>query len=690
MRLARLWATLVFCAVLAESAAAEKMLSSGWFYSGDSFKVGEAIVYVEHFAYWKPPEMDNRSRYTADAEDMEDEEFDKEANWRFQDIERNRLYLTRNNRGIVLKLTGCFDENLVEYCFKEISWWDKDHGGTAKYEGGELKPALQIEVKQLEAIIQVTELVEPTLVDKFEEARVTVKLENTGTEPANTVEYRESWSGPVVIRTPSGLSLEEGELRWTGTLRSNDIRTFSYYISPQTDERAESKSNLSYQYRGRTVNQTSSASLSVRSPVTVAAGIQPASTGVEETTKYSFSATNNDLSEKMQMDVLVSFPRELDLLSNFEGTEEDPGLLRVTKTLGAEDSYAFSMLLRGHFTGEYLIRTTALFDVRNEEIERAFNSTYLIEQGRLTPVIRFDADSVEGGSPVIVRALLINIEADQHLVDIVGTLESPLFERPFTFELEQLVAGTAEVVFDAPVATPISSADVQDTFNLTGTYRLASGEQFSFSTAKSLAIKPVTGERFAIEQDADKAAAAAGENVTIYVRVENLKAVRAAKVAVGEILPPWLEVVGGTGRAELDLDPRQKRQAYLYRLRVLPNASVGLSNITTRVTYQAFTAEKSWMLNITEPAAAPVEAPNESNQTAETPGVVEQPTPPPLDERKPGFFSRIWSGIKGFFKGLFGKKDAQPPSAPPSLEQPSNTTDNATMDAETASNMATA
>ncbi len=665
------WLPLVLAALaVLPGASGEKSLASGWYYDGDSFKIKEDIVYVKFYGYWRPPDLDGTPNYTEYKRQYDDGNYDKQTNWWYIDRERNRLYLNRNDRGLVLQLGGCFDENLVQYCFKDIDWWDKSHGGQAKYEGGRLKPAINVEVKEMEATIQVTKTVSPTIVDKFEEAKVTTELKNIGTEPANPVTHAEVWPNTASIRNPSGLALSRNEVSWSGALNPGMSRTFTYYITPITDEAPRSAYNLSYAYKGRTVNQTGSLSLSVRTPITMTVGLSPATTGVEETTKLSMSVTNNDESADLGMDIRISIPSGLDLLSRFEGVLEEGSILRIRKALPKQGSFAFSMMLRGHYTGEYVIKTTALFDIRDEQIEKAFNSTYKIEQGKLTPILRFDAESVEGGQPVIVRALLLNNEPDQHLVNIEGGLVSDLFERPVSFTVPEVLAGSTKLVFDAPVATPITSQPASFLFNLTGTYHIASGEKFDFQTQKALQVKPVTGERFRIEQEADKASVAKGDNVTVFVRIENLKDVRAAKVAVADRLPPFAEVVGGLTSALMDFEPLQKRQAYIYRVKALPNATEPVLTITTNIIYQAYTAEQSLSINVTDPPTGePIAEENATNETADETPQVQEPAPVP-EEKKPGVFSRIWTGIKNFFKGLFGKKEASPP-AEPAVEQPS-------------------
>lgn len=611
---------------------AETSIFSGWYHSGDSFTVTidgkEQIYYISYFIYER------------------------------RNDEVNKLFWKRGTQGFALKLGDCKADTFYKYCFEQTSWKDSSEDGKLIYQHGDEYPGLKLAIYKFGPDIQVERTsTEGTSLNIYQDTKVSVKLTNNGDRKAD-VTFQDFPPSIVFMSHYYGFTKDPIHkfLQWQGYLypQENTLPLY-YFIKPVTYEPFTIPAFLNFTYEGKTYNATvATLSFSVTKPWDYTTALSPSTMGLYETAMLDVTASNNDKYRTMDATIRISIPKELDILQKPTSITKEGDYYIFQTQLEPEKDYSFYMTVRGGSTGIYNISTFAELEL-DDELFTAKNSHALsIDATTLTPKLRLVDNSVEGGTKVRLVAELQNMDDFQKLRDITGEVSGPLLPTQIKVADAILEEEHLEKYVDEYLTTPITNTRLEYKFWFNGTYKLVSEEQNEFSTSAILTINPAGGDHFEITIDTTEDIIARGENMTIKAFLKNLKDYSAFKVDVFDELPEGIKVIAGTNKNIIDLDGQEKKQVYLYMIKVPEDYLDSTFSIKTKIKFQEYTLEQTKDITVIVPVKDNItDNTTQINTTDDNSTTTPDDTTVIVTPKKEGFFTRVINALSDFFDKIF-------------------------------------
>ncbi len=576
---------LIALLLLASPVLAEE-LDSRWVYYGDTFERNDLIFVVENGGF------------------------------------DNKLLLYVDDTPYILEIGQC-KENTQEkekYCIEESAYQDDTYDDKIRYEGGEQLFGYELVTYSVIPELKIERSISPN--PEFDKkSTITVTLENEGEKTIESIRYAEEIPQLLQVTAIDGL-IEDNTYRYElSSIAPGVKKTFQYSIRPKEYLSTSIKPEVSYAYESLRKEATvSGISISLSEPVTITRNTQ--NIDLEDEGSYTLMIENKGQGELQSQIKIIVGELEITDLDSFKWNNND---LVLEEEIEKGEKKEFSFNYKAARTGNYPIQATITAQIDNEEITKQYTDTISVSVTKLKPELLFSRidNTILEGETATITAILEN-EGDTTFVNIKGKVSASFLDR--TIQYDKVIDGQRK---EYAITAPSVEKKTNEKILFTGTYETRNGEQFTFSDEQTISIEP-SDEPFLIEQKVSNTKPELGDSVKVTVSVTNNNR-PPTELFIEDTLP--YPTIGRTDNT-LSFERGQTREAYIYEFTV---ENEDPFNITTRISGDDIEEEK--LLSF-QPIIPEVEEETQlTEQEVETQKV----------DSEPGFFTKTWNWLKGFF-----------------------------------------
>lgn len=571
-------------------------------------------------------------------------------------------------KSYLIEVGKCVKDGLDEYCYEKYDW---DREFLDKFE--KLSPAIYLKFSKLEPKISISRSIYPAEMKYDDEGIVTVTVKNTGTKDAINLNYREMLPENVrLVSLSDGMTYSNNYIQWSSPkIAVGKEKSFYFKVKPAKYKSGDNKAFIEFTYEGILQNATSASMFyKVKSPFKLSASLSKSTVNIAEPAEYSISFTNNEPDKNIKVYSVISLPPELNILgfsSLFSKQQEN--VFIYEDTLSPNEEKSFKIRLMGLYTSKYNLSTVARFHVGEKYLYDEEITPFTIATGKVNPEIYLSVSNIRSGMPFEATAVLTNKEKDKSFIGINAVFYSDLFNEIIT--VNSLAPGQS-YIFKKKYYSMLTEDKITLPIYLNGSFKTISGEEFYFSTKKSLAVSPIN-KTLTIIQIPGKKVVEKGQDYTFQVEVKNQKDDALKNVYVDDFFPEELEILQGNPTILLETIPRgQKVSAYVYKIRVpydYPDNEIKVVSTAVAIIqgeeYRVSEETKIKVINatISQGNATTGNISEEGGQESqgeeggqENPqnGDQKKKEKDGSQEEKQGFFKDLWDGIKDIFKVIFG------------------------------------
>ena len=595
-----------------------KSLHTGWYYSGDTFTVGDDVFLVTHY--------------------------------NFNDFS---VVLGVNEEDFVISEGGCEVTPTKQYCIEEIfrDLEESDEKDYIKFEGGEAYAGIKIVIYQRGPDLSVSREFSTTSPELNEDVLVTVTVENKGDEATNSFFYREEFPEGVLITSSSSTTQRTSRSLYYETFLSPDSQKsfrYRFRITEYIEFKSEPVANYTYQGDEESV-KVSSKTIKVNKPYTLTVKISPTKMEPNEQTAMTVTI-ENDVSDEIMVDELkITIPSFVSVQSKPNELDKKNEKYFWSGTVDADSHKIISLLLKPVKSGEFEIPVSIyVTDADEKEFTEEKSVKFTSKITSLDPILSVIDDSVSEGAEYRIAFSVKNPNAKTSFLDIKASIVSDLFPK-MEVELDELLPDTTKtLIINDTLTAPYLDKNRKYDIEAKGTYDSSTHEHFNFSEKKTLAVTPVE-DVITITQKTDKEVNA-GENITVTVEIRNNND-EAIIVNVSDEHPSGVSVVGGKTRAALFFDDSGKKLAYTYSLHVPLDYDQEDVLVVTTASIEA----KNYVDTENESIAVVFPEPKEEEEEPEEQEPEAEQEKKETERKKTtGFFKKVLDSITGFFKRLLG------------------------------------
>jgi len=570
--------------------------------------------------------------------------------------------------GTILNTNECEKISSYYVCIEEVVFDLDNDRGRHDYDRDIDIPAVHILITKPAPSMTITRDFSTTSPMINEEVEITLTIKNGGDASAVSIVYEDEYPYYLNLR---GAYVDENKVRWTGFLSADQETTFKYYIRPSRAVDESLKADLSYFFDGDAYYMNSSAvNLKTAGTVSLTTSLSPTSNGINQDFAYTVTVENKDEDSSVSIDSLtiyipsnISYGSSSESLKKTEGTPYDKYVW--SGTLEPDESWSTDIAFSGKYSGSYDVKSNMKASYHGTAQEEWSNNSFTVTIGSIEPSIGFMSGdtSIESNQESNVRISLENQDGRISFSDLRYNVKSDFFAGN-TSTMDVLRSGAKEWVYFNEFKAPW--VDLEQTYyiNISGTYKIFSGQKFSFSKSQAFTISPVSfDKRLEITQEMPEEMAR-GEEATIKIFVKNAENYVLGQASVRDELT-GLEMTGGTRNINLGtLESNQ--QVFVYEYSIRPDTNASTANIKTTVEYtyddEIYREARRGYIVITGEAAQPVEEP----QPAEDAGQPEQQTAEPPEpshedapavsaeeEKEDNFIVKIVKWFVGLLKSIF-------------------------------------
>jgi len=560
----------------------------------------------------------------------------------------------------------CDDNGDYRYCYLNYSFeYDKKAAFTES--GGVLMPGIQVSIDKddsdstLSSVLSVTQTYTTSIMvgkdDKF-----LVKLKNTGDLFLQSLKYE--------IEIPEGIEITDlkqftqvGKKIYINTALTKGAEK-EYEFRYKTVKTGVYNFERSYEYDDTLNVKQNSASLklTIKSPLEFSGKIAPSSADIQE--YVILSAKVKNLHDDYSMDIermLIKGPASSVEYMPSKNVE----LYRVGEFIGKIDNLDpleekdFELKIipkqtgKQNFTGEITVK------INGDEYKSTFNASVTIKaEGIVADFYTNKKDVLAGGETSLIYALG-NDNQELNFKNLTVVIKSDFFNDSFTVDSVQ--ANSAKnTVYSKKISVPLIPTDEKFDVIANTTYYTETGEKKNFEKKLTLSVTGA-GEILRLTQTVTKPSTInPGDEVTVKVDIENLKDESFQGVRLLEDFSRGGVVSFGDSFITLSLSPQEKKQAYLYKLKIPDQYFLTTFNITSTVVISnlGYTKSKLTTLKINATPLDQMAGNNPSDSkdlTKKTEPKIEKTNSyEDSQEKEPNFMVKMIRSIENFFNSLFG------------------------------------
>ncbi len=605
-------------------------IHNDWHYSGDTFTVDGEVIMLTHYDFYD-----------------------------------NTVILSVNKNTYIIAEGGCKETATKKYCitdlFQDLAGSEEDD--PIKFEGGKAYAGIKVLISTRGPDIEVSRSFSNTNPELNQEVTVTITIDNDGIEGTDSFVYEESFPAGVVITSFSlGTGMTSRSIRYGANLPAKSSKSFAYTFKVTDYLDFSNSGKFNYTYAGKkTSSTTSSVNIKIKKPYELTASLSPDSieAGVEKST---LTVKIDDTSAK-DIDVLelkIITPPLVSVLVAPTELTRDNNKYSWKGVVKPDTSKTITLQLKPVKSGQYQIPVSIkIKDYVGKEFSENKTVTLKANVKALEPILSVLETTVAEGGLFRVAFSVKNPNVNIGFRNIRAKIKSEIFPE-LNIELAELMAGKIELlIVNDTLAAPFVDEKKSYEIEAQGSYETTTSEYFNFSKKASITVTPIK-DIITITQSSEKLEVVQGGNITLTIEIKNNNE-ETIQVGVYDDYPAALKLIGGKTSDTVSFDSSGKKQAYTYKLEVPLDYNQSEIKIITFATVggKNYAGNKTITIKV---KPRPVETKNETAQ--EQPSGQEQQQqqqnqtaePEQKPEKKPGFISKIFSGVSDFFKRLFGKK----------------------------------
>jgi len=612
------------------SLASAADLHNDWHYSGDTFTVDGEVIMVTHYDFYD-----------------------------------NTVILNVNKNSYIIGTGECRETATKEYCITDIfqDLAGAEDGDHIKFEGGKAYAGIELLIRAKGPEITVSRTFSTTSPELNQEVSVTINIENKGSEGTDSFVYEEYFPVGVVLTSFSeGMGINAKSIIYKNNLPVKSSKTLTYFFKVTDYIEFANSGKFNYTYAGKkTSSTTSSVSIKVQKPYELTASLSPDSVeaGVDKST-LTVKIDDTSSEDITVLALNITIPPFVSVLSVTGELTSNNNKYSWQGIVKPDPPITLSLQVKPTKSGQYQIPVSIkLKDHAGKEFSENKTLTLKAELKQLEPILSVLETTVAEGGRFRVAFSVKNPNENIGFRNIKAKIKSEIFPE-LDASLAELIAGkTTTLIVNDTLTTPFVDEKKSYEIEAQGSYETTTSEWLNFSKKVSITVTPVK-DIITIIQSSDRLEVVQGENFTLTVEIKNNNE-EAIQVGVYDDYPAALKLIGGKASDTVSFDGSGKKQAYTYKLEIPLDYEPGDVKIITfaSVGGKNYAGNKTITIKVNP---RPVEEKNETaqeqpsgqepqqqqqNQTAE---------PEQKPEKKPGFISKIFSGISDFFKKLFGKK----------------------------------
>ncbi len=567
----------------------------------------------------------------------------------------------------------CVKEGLLSFCINNVSL-SPDNGARAD-EFGTYHFGTRIIIYEETpdtALLTVDHDLSDSTIYFGDEKKVTVIITNEGSMKATDIVINETVGEGLVITRHDGFDARIGSrlTRSISKLYPDDELVLRYWVKP--DEYVNSTNLDTFISYNSPDNETAKDShkVTIPWPLTASLSISPTNVKTGENSILSLKLTNDE-DKDLEVVATVDIPRNLRVADkdkfSFNGHQ-----LIYSGVVPFDDSMTLSPEFYSSFTGSYKLPVLVNAFVNGKEISWLGEKTLTVKNDKVTPNIVSSKTKMRAGEPLTLGVYLRNEDDDVPFYSVAGTFSSDFFTE--SFSLERIIAGdTQNPIFKTFHAPDVSE---QTTFPLTvnGSFVTKSGERFTFSTQEDIIVLP-ENQSVVLTRSISKDVVNRTGEFAVTVSAENIADKGTYVITAFDEMDDDLDVIFGKTSADVALVGGEKRQLYVYKVRVPGTFSRDNLTVTSILNVRGSEVFRlrenvSVVGDIVVPVAdgdsVSATSPDDSVHSVQDENVSGSADGSDADsevnnnggsafpETKKSGFSRLIEGIVSFFSGLFG------------------------------------
>ena len=605
----RLGILLVIALVLLPLAFAASSTTTGWYYTGDTFKVGGTVFSVE-------------------GEDWQ------------------RVLLGVGGNLYFIENGTCRDMELSKYCYLNTAYpSDDDH---IKYAAGHQYFGYYLSINQLEPKIEVTREASDTNPKLGDTVSIKVVVSNTGDYNVNYLTYNETIpAGFSLLSMPGGTFTYQAK-----TLNAGSSKGFSYSIKAVDYVSGNLQPNITYAYGTHKYNlSVTPLAFLVDIPLAVT-HYTTSSLNIGDQGIYALNISNNDDNDPMTAFVVIRFPSELYELGvqglSRQSATGDATTYNTTLQLKPGKNASLRIDFGSSYSGTYHVQGNITATIGGTTFHRYYEDTVSTNSNKIIPTIRLSSGRTvfRPGEQVTVMALLRNTNANTTFSQVGGLLSGRGLFNDTKFNHDSFMPGKNITEAEIVAVMPNVVNSTPFTITLSGRYKTPAGEFLLFSENKTITVE-LSKDIVTLTRTVTPVTGVLGSNITVTVTATNIYN-QYVTFTAHEIYDPMLTRIGGLSFAETSLERDATQQLYAYQLAIPENYTSSI-NLTTNVLPkgEALSTRSSTIVPV---IAAP--SPSEQNATANNSANGPQQNATGAEnapKKKLGFFASIWDFLTNLF-----------------------------------------
>jgi len=546
----------------------------------------------------------------------------------------------------IIPLGECVKTAFAEYCYSDTAYPDDE--SKVKYASGHKYYAYSITINTFTPEIIVTRTASVATPEFGKDVTFTVKIENEGDFSVENVSYFEAI--PEGLRVLSGPTNVNGSISYK--LKALPIRKldqFEYTIKAVDYASTSLTPSFAYFYAGKEFTVTIPAySFIIDTPLEVTHTLSSSTLNLGEEGTYTFTIKNKDSTEDLLVKATTKLPEGFKRkeVQGLAPADNNKYTLEKTFTPGEEATY--SLTYTTEYSGNSEIPLDIFSTINGFSFEKHYVDTITAKADKLNPDIKFSStrSSFRGGEKLTIQATLENVNKITTFKNINGYLNSPdLFEN-VNFEHESFPPEKKFTEIEKAVVFPLANETKNYRFLFKGEYATPSGEIYTYATEKSVTVDPVK-EEVQITTTFTPEHPEKGKNVTVNVNIKNVFG-EYISYSAHDSFDIDLIKIGGINFAEGSLERDQGAALYTYQLEIPENYTESEINLTTSVLVKGDPSPFKFIKTITFTG---VETQQQEQTNVTTQNTTATQTTDGVDEEnKQGFFTKLWSTIKGWFE----------------------------------------
>jgi hypothetical protein len=334
-------------------------------------------------------------------------------------------------------------------------------------------------------------------------------------------------------------------------------------------------------------------------------------------------------------------------------------VLSGTGQITAGKSQDYILKIQSGKKGDYKIKTSLDIKIGNREFKEEMTHDFGVGVSGMVPVINISDLNPKTYDPISIVVSLYN--RDKYNITTEPEIKSNLF-TDVDVDRTSYDPGTTTKILDKTITAPKTTTSMTVYVEVSGEYRNERGIDISYSARKDFTVEP---EEKVVKLT--QTAEVTNDTARVKVSVENLKDTALSSVEVFDLMPKGFKVAGEQTKT-VSLNQSEKKQVLDYLVLIPEDYSKDSFLIDHTVNIkdeedEFFIQEISLRVDLTKKVQEGVSEEVIKNLTGATSEetVDENGTPTNFSdlegatEKEPGFFGKIWRGVVGVIKNIFGK-----------------------------------